>query len=335
MGPFTLPLADGNRITGLLCFPPKPTQPPKGIPLVVTVHGGTYTASYYDADAVHTISNPAKALSIPVVALTRPGYGDSTALPPLREGETWNKQTGTYIHEQILPAIWKAYGARTGASSIVLHSHSIGASIAIVTTALHNRSPDTASYPLSGLVTSGIGAKLADEPAEHDASHADKNASLSQIDTYEPRPGEDAPMMTWPVEAKDAMMLCSQTGLCDPELLKGTTAKLNHPSSILEPVDIRRQWPKYWHGYAADITVPHMYAVGSEDALWMTEKKWVDAYAAAFSRSARMEAAALPFAPHCIELSHLGQSWLARTLGFAGECAVWDVLRKEKEAGGE
>ncbi|KAK6386503.1 hypothetical protein LTR65_008976 [Meristemomyces frigidus] len=331
MDPFTLPLPDGRQTTGLLCFPSKPAHPVKGIPLVVTIHGGTYTASYYDADAAHTISNPAKALGIPVVSLTRPGYAESTALPHLQEGETWNQVHGTYIHELILPAIWKAYGAKSGATSIVLHSHSIGASIGIVVTALHNRNPSTAGYPLSGLVTSGIGAKLMHEPAEHSSSADNKNDSLSQIDTFEPTPGEEAPNVPWPTEVKDAFMLRSTEGLCSPTLLQGTTAKLNHPSSILEPFDIRRQWPKYWKDYAKDITVPHMYGLGSEDGLWKTEKQWIDEYAAAFSKSARMEAAALPLAPHCIELSYLGQAWLARTLGFAAECAVWDVLRRERE----
>jgi len=328
---FTLPLANGNQITGLLSFPPKPAHSPKGTPMVVCIHGGTYTASYYDADPAHSISNISKALSIPVVAITRPGYGESTALPPLEEGETWNKVNGKYIHESILPAVWKEYGPKSGATTTVLHSHSIGASIAIVTTALHNRSPETAGYPLSGLVTSGVGSKLMDEPSDNASAAEDKNENLRMIDSYQPKPGVEAPVSTWPVEAKDYLMLRPQDGLCSPDLLKGTTAKLNHPASILEPLDIRRQWPHYWLDLAKDIYVPHMYGVGEQDVLWKTDKRWTDEYARAFSKSARMEAATVPLAPHCMELSYVGQAWLARTLGFAMECAVWEALRQEKQ----
>jgi len=330
MEPFRLPLSDGRQITGLLSLPPKAAHPFKGTPLVVTVHGGTYTASYYDADPAHSISNISKALSIPVVSLTRPGYSESTALPPLQEGETWNQVNGKYLHRSILPAVWKAYGSKSGATSIVLHSHSIGAAIAILTTALHNRSPETAGYPLSGLVTSGIGSKLTDEPSDNVDAHEEKNEMLRMIDSYQPKPGIEAPVSTWPVEAKDLLMLRAQDGLCSPSLLNGTTAKLNHAASIREPLDIRRQWPHYWHDYAKDIYVPHMYGLGAEESLWIADRVWVDEYAKAFTKSVRVEASALPLAPHCIELSYMGQAWLTRTLGFAMECAVWDVLRREK-----
>ena len=335
MDPFTLRLAAGNQVAGLLSLPLKPTDAPKGFPLVIMIHGGTYTASYFDADATHSISIPAKALSIPVIALTRPGYGDSTPLPPLEDGETWIQQSGTYIHEFVLPAIWREYGKRSGASSMVLYGHSIGGAIAVVATACHNRSPDTAGYPLSGLVTSGIGALSSVPVTKYDASEAERTSTMGQMDTYEPQPGVAAPSLTWPREEKDALMLRPQDHLCDPKLLEGTTAGLNHPMSLAEVTDVRRQWPEYWLGYATDVTVPHMYALGSEDILWPPVKQSVDAFVAGFTSCVQMEVLTIRLAPHCIELSYLGQSWMVRMLGFAGECAVLDALQKERKAGGQ
>lgn len=329
MEPFAISLPDGRTTTGLVFLPPQPSTTPKGTPLLVTVHGGTYTADYYNADPSHSIQNASLALGVPVVSLTRPGYAKSSTLPPLDKGDTFCQQQGRFIHELVLPAVWKEYGIKSGATTIVLHAHSIGASIAIITTALHNRNPQTAGYPLGGLVTSGIGARLYEEPSDNAHADDEKASTLREIDSH--TEGDEVPTLTWPVEARDQLMLRPQWGLSSPEVLK-QSERLNNPSSLLEAFDIRSQWPKYRREFCKDVTVPHMYSVGQFDNFWVNTKEAVDEYASWFPASERVEASVLPMAPHCIELSYQGQAWLSRTLAFAMECAVADELKKSSTA---
>ena len=49
-------------------------------PLVVAIHGGTYTSAYFDVPGC-SLFDTAAANGIPVIAPDRPGYGDSLSLP--------------------------------------------------------------------------------------------------------------------------------------------------------------------------------------------------------------------------------------------------------------
>lgn len=67
---------DGHKITALTAAPAEPT----GKPLIAALHGGTYTAHYFDVAGATEGSflDVATAHGYPVVAFDRPGYGGST-----------------------------------------------------------------------------------------------------------------------------------------------------------------------------------------------------------------------------------------------------------------
>jgi pimeloyl-ACP methyl ester carboxylesterase len=89
-----------------------------------------------------------------MIAIDRPGY-KGTPLLEIPNQSTYIREQGKYIHSQIVPAIWKAYSAQLGISSIVLLGHSIGAAVAIVTASLWEEY--RSRYCLSGIIVTGIG----------------------------------------------------------------------------------------------------------------------------------------------------------------------------------
>ena len=46
------------------------------LPLVIALHGGTYTSAYFDVPG-YSLLDRASGLGIPVIAVDRPGYGGS------------------------------------------------------------------------------------------------------------------------------------------------------------------------------------------------------------------------------------------------------------------
>ncbi|KAF2239616.1 hypothetical protein EV356DRAFT_528198 [Viridothelium virens] len=373
MEKFSEKLPDGRTLNGLISLPLKPSASINAphLPLIVCIHGGTYTADYFHATPSTSITSISAPLSVPVIAISRPGYGGSTPLPPVsssRNGHTFIQDAGRHLHNVILPFLWARYGPSTGSNSIVLLSHSIGSAIAIVAAALHAESrsssaaastattpgsgtPLTAAslprsaanaggtqrpaYPLSGLITSGIGSRIRVSP---ESSPSDDNggggggvppmspATAASVATAEEE------MQLWPLENKDAVMLAAGVGLCPPEVLQ-ESVRLNAEMKVAERRDIQRSWDGYWRRYAEAVTVPHLYGLGEGDTLWYVCDENVNDYVNAFKSSVRREGNVVLRAPHCIELSYAGRGWLTRCVGFGLECAVYRAF-KDVDLGG-
>ena len=165
MASFKLSLSNNAVVTGLVSLPSRETSSsPFPIPLIVAIHGGSYSASYFFADDQHSAAPLVSALQVPFLAIDRPGYKDSTPIPPVPEGSTYLQELGKYLHHEILPALWDRYASDAGASCLVLMAHSIGSPGAIVAAALNAESN---LYPLAGLIVSGYGSELKKGP-HHD-----------------------------------------------------------------------------------------------------------------------------------------------------------------------
>lgn len=304
---FQLSLPNGGVVTGLRTTPKAGV--PNQTPLVVALHGGTYSASYFFADDHHSALPMSTALGVPIIAVNRPGYKESTALPPVPEDSTFLQEEGKYLHTQILPAIWKEYAASLGVSSIVLLTHSLGAPPAIVASALNVESK---SYPLAGLIVSSIGT-------EWDAEN--KKGLLELLATKPPTIG-------FPNDMKDAVMLGTrEEGMADPAIYEQTEA-LQTVMSFGECYDVQLLWLTYWTKYASKVDVPVMYGLAEHDWLWTASTKHVQEFAAAFAGSPRVESGLVLGTTHCMELSRVGRGWYARALGFAVECGVAKSLKK-------
>ncbi|KAI9690912.1 MAG: hypothetical protein M1822_008532 [Bathelium mastoideum] len=324
MESFSETLPDGRTLNGLLSFPLKPSASIDAPyrPLVICVHGGSYSADYFDACPSTSIFNVSTPLSVPVISISRPGYGGSTPLPPTpapNTGITFIQETGKHLHKTILPFLWEKYGPRLGANCIVLLSHSIGSAVAIVAAALHAEATTyPPSYPLAGLICQGIGT----------------NVQVLVDNSYDPNAPTTDEAHYWPQPQKDDTMLGpASRGLCPPEV-RAQADRLNHKLRIAERRDIQRAWAGYWRRYSEAVTVPLLYGLAGEDAMWEVSEELVTAFVDAFPRCVRREGGLVLGAPHCLELSYAGRGWLVRCVGFAMECAFWWGTRNGKgEAG--
>ena len=162
MEPFEISLSNNAVVTGLASLPSGPKSgSPFPTPLIIAIHGGTYSASYFFADEQHSAAPLASALQVPFLAINRPGYKGSTPIPTVPEGSSYLQEVGKYLHHEILPALWKRYASEVGASCLVLLTHSLGSPGAIVAASLNVESN---LYPLAGLIMSGVGSKLKTGP---------------------------------------------------------------------------------------------------------------------------------------------------------------------------
>jgi pimeloyl-ACP methyl ester carboxylesterase len=75
---------EGQTIAALTAIPAAGGASTQGKPLIAALHGGTYTARYYDVagSAQGSFMDLAAAAGYPVLCFDRPGYGASPALAP-------------------------------------------------------------------------------------------------------------------------------------------------------------------------------------------------------------------------------------------------------------
>ncbi|KAJ5595559.1 uncharacterized protein N7459_001767 [Penicillium hispanicum] len=304
---FKLNLDDGGVLTGRLALPSK-KPPTQFVPLLVCLHGGTYDSEYFDASPECSIGQISDALQVPVIAIDRPGYGEGHHhVPPATTEVTYAQQQGRYINTKLLPALWRKYQPKSGATSIVIMGHSVGAMMATVAVGSY---VGTEGYPLAGIITSGIGA-------EHDPA---VSANLKSM----VKPGTQS--LTFDPALKDAMTRPQGRHLADPAVTK-SCARLNRPVPVGELMDINTTWSLYWHRYSKAVQVPLMYGLSEFDGLWTSTPEMVLKYRDSFPSSPRIECGIVPQAPRCIEHSYQSRGWLTRCVGFALECAVWYALK--------
>lgn len=298
MQPFKLTLSDGKVVSGLHCLPASESSNQTPTPLIVALHGGTYTSKYYDVDDRHTASIPSNALSVPFIAINRPGYDGSTAFPSIPEGSSYAEESGFWLHLHVLPALWSKYGVPNDCSCIVLHAHSLGTFCGIFAVTLHTKDA-TKPYPLGGISMSGFGSQPTDSPVP-------------------PQDFGTMPIVI-PNEMKDKMML--QEGHADPGIYKYTDA-LNHSMSVEEMASAGTFWFPTWRDLAASIVVPVMIGFAGHDLMWNGTKEHLLEFTSAFTASERVDGSVITGAPHNLEMSYWARGWYARCFGFALECAA-------------
>ena len=123
----------------------------KAVPLIVAVHGGSYDSSYFDLPG-HSLLDRAEANGIPIIAIDRPGYGNT---PLLARSEMTLERQGRFL-TAALQELWDGHGH--GRDGIVIIGHSIGAAISAYVAS------EPGTLPLLGLAISGVGMRT---PAEH------------------------------------------------------------------------------------------------------------------------------------------------------------------------
>jgi len=261
----------------------------EGAPLVVALHGGTYTSEYFDIPGYSLLDRAAEQ-GIPVIALDRPNYGTSS---PLESDDSIILDNAAVL-EDAIGEIWEREGA--GAPGIVLVAHSIGAAVA---TAIAASRP---AWPLLGLSISGCLVRV---PQESRAAWE----SLPPI-----------PMIELPVPMKDQVMF-GPAGSYSEDM-----PAASHPSNTLVPkaelLDITGGWIARRAEVCGRVTVPVHHRQGEFDALWVTDEDEIEQFRAGFGAAAAVDTALQPGSGHCIDFHLAGAAFQAGQLSFVRECAA-------------
>ena len=282
---------DGLSIAALTAGPAAPAAG-RGRPLIAALHGGTYTARYFDVAGSPrgTFMDLAATAGYQVVSFDRPGYGASTALAPAEN--TFDRQA------RLLAGAIAQAAARFRADGVFLAGHSIGGMIALMIAA------GDMDFRLTGLSVTGMGAVIrAGGPA-----HA--LASLPPDETVDlPYDQRDqvmfGPASTWTADAVQAA--------------HGSYA----PTPVRELIQAP-QWPdEHLPGLAPRITVPVHNALAEFDALWDSTPANVEQFAKLLKAAPFVDADIARATGHSIDHHILGHALHLRQLAFAEECQLW------------
>ncbi|MFI5860102.1 alpha/beta hydrolase [Streptomyces sp. NPDC051546] len=287
---------DGHTITAIAAGPTEPS----GKPLIAALHGGTYTARYFDVAGAPggSFIDIATAHGHPVVAFNRPGYGGSTPLAP--DANTFDR------HAQLLAGALAQATVRFEADEVFLAGHSIGGMIALMIAA------DAQAIPLIGVSATGMGAVIPPGGA------AEALGSLPPDETVD-----------LPYGDRDRVMF-------GPAHTYGADALLAAHDSYA-PVPVREliqapAWPReHLPGLAPRVRVPVHNALAEFDALWDSAPENVARFASMFTAAPFVDASVARGTGHCIDHHTLGFATHLRQLAFAGECSAWAAAQRRGE----
>ncbi|WP_372983681.1 alpha/beta fold hydrolase [Microbacterium sp.] len=267
--------------------------PADGAPLVVALHGGTYTSAYFDIPG-YSLLDRASTEGVPVIAIDRPNYAGSS---PIEEGDSIILANAEVLRDAI-GSIWEEYGA--GAPGVVLIAHSIGAAVA---TAIAASSP---AWPLLGLAISGCLVRV---PAE-------------SREAWEALP--PIPTIELPVPVKDQVMF-GPAGTYSDDM-----PAASHPSNTIVPIaellDITGGWIERRAEISGRVTVPVFHRQGEFDALWITSQDEIDEFRAGFTAAASVDTALQLGSGHCIDFHNASGELQSAELAFALDCAKTAVV---------
>jgi pimeloyl-ACP methyl ester carboxylesterase len=262
--------------------------PAVGDPVVVALHGGTYSSEYFDIPG-HSLLDNATKLGIAVIAIDRPNYLGSS---PLTSEGSIIADNATVLGDAI-GSIFSEHGG--DAAGVVLVAHSIGGAVATIIAATPQ------SWPLLGLATSGCLVRVPSESAE----------AWSQLPPI--------PMIDLPVPLKDQLMFGP------PETYDDKMPAASYPSNTLVPkaelLDITGGWIERRAETCAAVAVPVHHRSAEFDHLWVVDQSEVDAYRVGFTSAPSIDAQLQLGAGHCIDFHLPSDEFQNSQLAFARESA--------------
>lgn len=258
-------------------------------PLVVAIHGGTYTGRYFDVEGASLLTR-ASHLGIPIVAVDRPCYGHSGGLEP----ENATILNSAKVLNAAMEDLWQRYAEKT--RGIFLIGHSIGAAVAILMASMKR------GWPLLGIAISGLGMR----------------PPLQVSEQWRELPS--VPTIHLLAELKDLLMFGPPETYLDDVRARAHAADYATPRSELQ--DIVFAWPDILTEACARVEVPVHYRQPEFDNLWVVNEKEVQAFKNCFTASPFVDAALLLNAGHCIDLHHAGGQFQLQQLNFALRCSA-------------
>jgi pimeloyl-ACP methyl ester carboxylesterase len=287
---------DGGVLSGRRTDPAVPARLPGG-PLIVALHGGSYSSLYFDIPG-YSLMERAAAAGCPVAALDRPGYRKSTLLTgdEVLMGNAERLDAG-------IAELWRRNGA--DGSGVVLVGHSIGGAVSVMIAA---RRP---SWPLLGVAGSGFGLSL---PAHGRV--------------FEPNPTA-GPYFEVPSDAKNAAMFGPPGTYADDAQTKASAA--NELVVIGEIMEINKWWPRHSLDSCSRVQVPVQYRLGEYDHVPPQGAEEMEKIRRAFSNAPSADVETIREAGHCIDFHKVGAAFQDGQIAFAIECARRKVARGANE----
>lgn len=258
-----------------------------GLPLLVALHGGTYTSEYFSVAGgpAGSFLDIAARNGFAVLTVDRPGYGMSTLLP--EEENTFARQAE--ILDEVIAEVLNEWPA----AGVVLVGHSIGGMVSLEIAARHPR------WPLIGVTTSGNGARI---PAGG-AAEALGSLPLSGV-------------VDLPVPERDGVMFGPAGSFTEAarDAAHGSYAPTPFVELVRAPVWARERLSTV----AAAVQVPVLTVLAAHDALWDSSAEARADYESRFT--VPVSAPVLPGTGHSVDHHLMGAALDLMQLGFAQEC---------------
>jgi pimeloyl-ACP methyl ester carboxylesterase len=258
-----------------------------GLPLLVALHGGTYTSEYFSVAGgpAGSFLDIAARNGFAVLTVDRPGYGMSTLLP--EEENTFARQA------EILDGVIAEVLSEWPAAGVVLVGHSIGGMVSLEIAARHPQ------WPLIGVTTSGNGARI---PAGG-AAEALGSLPLSGV-------------VDLPVPERDGVMFGPAGSFTEAarDAAHGSYAPTPFVELVRAPVWARERLSTV----AAAVQVPVLTVLAAHDALWDSSAEARADYESRFT--VPVSAPVLPGTGHSVDHHLMGAALDLMQLGFAQEC---------------
>jgi pimeloyl-ACP methyl ester carboxylesterase len=243
-------------------------------PLVVAVHGGTYTSAYFEVAGSPTGSfvDTMNRAGLPVLTVDRPCYGSSATV----------SQDRLQFHDQaaLLNSAVGQILILLGYHSVALVGHSIGGMISLEMAAAAPR------WDLTSLSLSGVGARLAGNAAH----------SLAQVAVDE--------IVDLPVATRESVFLGP------PATCTARARRAAHSSYSPAPrVEFHQapEWVARLPLIAGKVAAPIHHVIAELDVLWDSSDEAFAEFAAQF-RPAQVCTERLAGAGHSID-HHLAAAW--------------------------
>lgn len=259
------------------------------LPLVVALHGGTYSSAYFEVAGgpLGSFLEVAERNGFAVLTIDRPGYGESTLLP---EGENTFARQAAILDNAIGQAIeiWPTSG-------VILVGHSIGGMVGLEIAARHP------AWPLLDIATSGNGARI----PSGGAAEALGNLPLTGV-------------VDLPIPARDGVMFGPAGTFSEAALqaAHGSYAPTPFVELVRAPV-----WASERLDEVADaIDVPVHNVLAEHDALWDSSPEALADYESRFSGS--ISVSRMSSTGHSIDHHLVGAALTLQQLAFAHACAA-------------
>jgi pimeloyl-ACP methyl ester carboxylesterase len=257
-------------------------------PLIVALHGGSYTSAYFDVPG-HSLLDLASANSIDVIALDRPCYGRSDPLPE----EEVSFRRNSEILTTAIARLWDKHGAKY--SGVVLIGHSMGAAIAMYIAA------GELDWPLLGISLSGI----------HDTAPPIVRSAWDSMP-----PGQ--PVVFSPEQRR--MFFYGPDWTIEPGIVERAEVSAS-PIPLAELQEVVGSWPESAADVAARIFVPVQYVAFEFESLWTIDSQTVNDFGGHFTAAPYVSAEIMAGTGHDVDHHRLGQAFQLRQFAFALECA--------------